>query len=557
MVLKCVVALVLIAPTSATGQVVLQNEYLANPDAALLLADTTAQFWIPTIDEVNGAFYTNINRDGARSNDEQHMLTQTQNAYGMVRAFQMTGDTTYLHYAQRALDYMYANEWDAEHGGWLDRNQGKEAFTHHYALIGISSMFEVTRDSSHWEMLMQAYEANEEHLWDAREQYLGYFERADEDWSNANGKAFSATMDAITTHALYLYLMTGEPRFKERLLQLADNAVDHFVASMDDRDFGFTETFDSNWNPPWWGGSFDFTGHFTKTAWCLGRIYQVEDDPRYLAAMQRIMDDVLDQEEAYHDFISQWWEYEEAFTSGVTAYYLTGNEAYLTHADERLEYFFDTHWDPVYHEFYYSENDDHKGSYYKTSYHSLEMAYYLYLYGNLYLHDRPASLYYRFEPSGSEREVSLYPLAIKDDLLEVTSVTLDGEPFTAFDPASRTLSLQPEQGGIFKVTFEATGAGVPIEESANPGPVAFTLSQNYPNPFGASTRIHYRLEEQGHVALEVYNVLGEKVAALVDRNQPAGEYGVTFDGRDLASGVYVYRLMVDGQAQSKNMMVLK
>ena len=550
----CALLVLVLGAPAPSAQVALQNRYLADPEAAIGLADTTARFWLPTVGE-NGAFYTNVARNGTRTNEEQQMLTQTQNAYGMVRAFQLTGDTTYLGYARRALDYMYATKWDEAHGGWLDKNEGKEAFTHHYALIGISSMFEVARDTTDWEWLLRAYDANEEHLWDSRQAYLGYYERANEDWSNARNKAFSATMDAITTHALYLSLMTDEPRFEDRLVHLADNAVDHFVASMDRRPFGFDESFNSDWEASGWWDTFAFTGHFTKTAWCLGRIYQIEDDPRYLAAVVRIMDDVLEQRQAYRDKISQWWEFEEAFTSGVTAYYLTGTEDYLTYADGELEYFFDTHWDPDHHEFYFSETDDHKGSYYKTSYHSLEMAYYLYLYGNLYLHDRPATLYYQFVEEDAERQIALYPLAIRDDLLEITAVTRDGEPFSAFDAGTRTLTVPPDEGGLFAVTFEATGhpnAPAPARPS-----LPFALLPNAPNPFATTTQIRYTLDAPAHATLEIYNVLGERVATVVDRGLPAGEHAASVDARDLASGVYAYRLTVGGEALTRTMVVAR
>ena len=549
---SCALLLILGAP-AAGAQADLQSRYLADPDAAIGLADTTAKFWLPTVGE-NGAFYTNIARDGTRTDGEQQMLTQSQNAYGMVRAFQLTGDTTYLGVARRALDVMYSTKWDDVHGGWLDKNAGKEAFTQHHALIGISSMFEATRDTTDWDWMLRGYEASDEHLWDDRTPYLGYFASANEDWSNARDKAFGSTVDAITTHALALSLMTDEPRFETRLVQLADNVVEHFVGSMDTRSFGFDEQFSSEWAPrPW--DSFAFTGHFTKTAWCLGRIYQLEQDPRYRDAMVRIMDDVLDQRAAYSAKVGQWWEYEDAFSSGVMAYYLTGNEEYLSYADEELVRFFDTLWDPVYYEFYTFENDQRKGSYYKTSYHALEMAYHLYLYGNLYLHGRPATLHYRFVAEDTERQISLYPISFQDDLLTITGVTLDGESFTAYDSESRMLRIPPGEDGLFAVTFQAIGSPstVPLARTAS----AFTLAPNVPNPFSTTTHIRYNLDVPAHATLVLYNMLGEQVATLVDRSLPAGDHRVSVSADDLASGVYVYRLTVGDEVQSRNLVLAK
>ena len=547
------VGLLLACAGSPTAQVDLQNRYLADPDAAVGLADTVATLWLGAVDDATGAFVTDVSREGVPTGSDRFMLTQSQNAYGMVRAFQLTGDTTYLGAARRALDYMTETHWDAGAGGWLDRGAGKAAFTHHFALIGLSSMVEATHDADAWEWLLRAYAVNDVNLWDDREAYLGYFESANDDWSNARGKAFSSTIDAITSHALALDLLSEDPAYRQRLLHLADNAVDHFVGSMDARSFGITESFSSEWAAPS-RDTFAFTGHFLKVAWCLARIYQREPDPRYLAAVERVMDDVLAQRPAYDAMMGQWWEYEDAFSAGVTAYHLTGEEAYLRYADERLETLFDDFWDPVYGGFYHTVGDRRKGSYYKTSYHPMEMAYSLYLYGNLFLHDRPVRLYYQIEPSDAARQIALTPLAVPDDALRIAAVTLDGAPFSAFDPDSRTLTLAAGEGGLFRVTFEGVGGDVAGE--ATPAP-AFALAQNRPNPTAMSTTVSYVLDRPGHVVVEVFNTLGERVAVLVDERQSAGEHRVAVATDGLAAGVYVYRLSVDGASASRRMVVAR
>ena len=93
-------------------------------------------------------------------------------------------------------------------------------------------------------------------------------------------------------------------------------------------------------------------------------------------------------------------------------------------------------------------------------------------------------------------------------------------------------------------------------------PENFELKQNYPNPFNPETEIQYSLQRSGQVTLEVYNLLGQKVRTLVDEYQRAGSYGVDWDGINqqgsfVSSGLYFYRLLVDGSSQTKRMVLLR
>ncbi|MFN0157900.1 MAG: T9SS type A sorting domain-containing protein [Bacteroidota bacterium] len=88
-------------------------------------------------------------------------------------------------------------------------------------------------------------------------------------------------------------------------------------------------------------------------------------------------------------------------------------------------------------------------------------------------------------------------------------------------------------------------------------PTAYRLNQNFPNPFNPSTTITYELPASGDVVLKVYNLVGQEVSTLVDEFQVAGSKSVRFDAAGLPSGVYTYRLNVNGRSQAKQMMFLK
>ncbi len=85
----------------------------------------------------------------------------------------------------------------------------------------------------------------------------------------------------------------------------------------------------------------------------------------------------------------------------------------------------------------------------------------------------------------------------------------------------------------------------------------FNLVQNYPNPFNNSTMISYTISEQGLVLLKVYNVLGEQVSSLVNEMKQPGTYQLSFDSRDLPSGLYFYELKLNNSVQIKKMILLK
>lgn len=94
-------------------------------------------------------------------------------------------------------------------------------------------------------------------------------------------------------------------------------------------------------------------------------------------------------------------------------------------------------------------------------------------------------------------------------------------------------------------------------ETAEAGPVTAGLNQNYPNPFNPSTEISFSLPNPGHVLLEVYNVVGQKVTTLADRSYGAGVHSVTWDASALSSGIYFYRLEAGEVRDTRKMMLLK
>jgi len=117
------------------------------------------------------------------------------------------------------------------------------------------------------------------------------------------------------------------------------------------------------------------------------------------------------------------------------------------------------------------------------------------------------------------------------------------------------------QGAIINGDVYGDITAINNEEDKNL-PTGFELFQNYPNPFNGQTTIEYQIPQAGHVKLMVYNLIGQKICALVDKRQQAGYFKVIWDGKDnirraVPSGVYSYRLETKNFSEEKKMILIK
>ncbi len=105
--------------------------------------------------------------------------------------------------------------------------------------------------------------------------------------------------------------------------------------------------------------------------------------------------------------------------------------------------------------------------------------------------------------------------------------------------------------------YESNAVWVAKLSVANEIPAHFSMAQNYPNPFNPSTLIKYGLPSDAKVELHVYNLLGQRVAMIVDEQQEAGYHEVVFQNQALPSGVYFYRLHAGSFVQTRKMLIVR
>ena len=476
-----------------------ESPYILNPAMNIDFVRGIADFRAKGRDDAHGGFYTDLNRDGTPTNQNiKSMCAQSRVAYAFVRAFMLTGDETYLEHARHALAFLYSHAFN---NGWYfvtDINGGYMphwghndwwAFQQHYAMVGITAMVEATGGNIAWgdgagtdaSWLSTGLSNLNTHLWDGRTQYKGYYNHASTNWSNRWEKGFTPTVDAITTHAALLNLMFDDPAYEDRLMDLADNIIDHLAGSMSISALGWPEVYGSEWNVDS-GVTTTDVGHVYKVAWVLQRIFLRHPERVELSeAAQEMMWDMW--ENGGYDHVNggpfsqfQWntgqisnrnkdhWMLEQGVTSGLINYYVADNQTdkdmYLQVADESMQFYMTYQVDHTYGDIFDKISDDGssivqvmKGGLFNGGYHAVELGYYTYLYSSLYYHDTPVSLYYKYPSASAEQNIRLTPVAIEDELLKILSVERNGTPYSSYDSDTRILTLPAGTGGVFKVTF--------------------------------------------------------------------------------------------------------
>lgn len=118
-------------------------------------------------------------------------------------------------------------------------------------------------------------------------------------------------------------------------------------------------------------------------------------------------------------------------------------------------------------------------------------------------------------------------------------------------------NLQSDYSNIASIWVEGDGWSIKKEGVGEILPDVYAISQNYPNPFNPSTVIKYQLPEAVNVTIKLYDMLGREVKEFINHTQEAGYYELNFDGSDLSSGTYIYRITAGDFVDSKKLILLK
>lgn len=549
----------------------LQSTYLQNPGSAINVILNEVDFWANYQDETNGGFFNEVDANGNfNPMTQKSFISNSRLAYAFVRAFMVTGEMEYLDKARHALIFLYDFAWDNVNGGWYYAanadgsnpqnniyNDGKWSYAQHYALLGITAMNEATDGTITWNdgrasdkyWLETGLSILYYKLWDDRIGIEGFYETANNDWSNPHNKGFTPTVDGLTTHVTVMALRNLEPLYKKTLFLLADRVANNIIPSE------YTlyspliyEHANSQWQP---FGEELFNGHAIKCAWNLLRAYLLDPGKTiYKTKAQQVLDELLARK--YYDEIyggvfyfrtggrKSHWTQEQAILAGILASRISDDpikkQTYLELADGcwkfMEDYMIDFTNGGSYTDVERNGSINYgKGDYWEAGYHTTETAYYTYLYASAYLSNESVNLYYYFEAQSQEQVHKLTPFSINDEALSIEEVTLNGASFTNFDKSARQLNIAANEGGLFKVTFKCNSG---LVSSPTVFPNSDISLKVYPNPAVNNIVVDIEgVELQNKVAISITDLLGHTVLRQTNTDRHT-----KIDVSSLKKGVY-------------------
>ena len=130
------------------------------------------------------------------------------------------------------------------------------------------------------------------------------------------------------------------------------------------------------------------------------------------------------------------------------------------------------------------------------------------------------------------------------------------EDSTEFQVISEFVASQQIISPIIEGRIEVIKNPVKVEDK-NQIKESYRLDQNYPNPFNPATTLSFVIGHQSFVTLKIYNILGEEVATIVNKELPEGNYKYQWDASGLASEVYIYQLKAGNFVNTKKLILMK
>ena len=413
------------------------------------------------VDDSSNTFHTYLDRKWQPYNGTNKypgMISRHVFSYSV--GYMLTGDQSYIDKASELVDYMIDNGWDKEYGGWYDelsktgavKDSAKDGFYQTYAVTGLVMYYMATHDSEVLEYIKKSHEILSNEAWD--DQYGGYYRKLNRDLSVADSsKSFSPQFAPLSGYLIYLYQATKNDIYRVQMEKMMNVALDKmrkekspWILEQFNRKWEYTNVSDKKRKEL-------NTGHNAELVWMLLRLHELTDEKSWrkeaLTLADSLYEYTFDDSSGvwYHKFGKKnpslhtkevsWWVQVYGNMTSMYLYHVTGDKQYLKAFRQGAKFWNSSFIDEQYGGAYLSVNPDGsilrgaKAVRTKTSYHSMEHALLNYLYTNLWVHHKPATLY--FHVTSSEKGEKLYPFPLEADRAFVSKVKIDGKKYTDFN----------------------------------------------------------------------------------------------------------------------------
>jgi mannose/cellobiose epimerase-like protein (N-acyl-D-glucosamine 2-epimerase family) len=437
-------------------------------------------------DTINGAFYMTLSREGIPLPPwDKHPAMISREIFGFTAAYLLSGNEIYLTTAQEGAQYLLKHAWDKKYGGWydvLDKSGNalgttKSVPNQLYTNAGLTLYYFATGDSNVLSHVRESVRIQKERAFDSS--YGGYFQILGRDLSVSDSSKSKHSHYGYTSSLLInLMMMTHENDIQDFAEELMQISFSHLI----DSSYGWFTGFPSPGTRSWKmtprfvnGREVVSAGAQLTASLSLLRLAELTGKKIYsekgIALSRQVMSaaydttrgcwfDVFDREPPYkvEDTSSvAWWLQSYGILIQLHLYNLTGDSHYLESYRKMAtfwdKYFVDATYGGVYQSVSPSGNPviSGKAVVWKASYHEMENALLNYLYLNLYVNHKPATLYFHLK--NSDPQTRHYVSLAEDPNVIISRVKINGKNWSSFNAEEKYVNLPESEDIIMEVTL--------------------------------------------------------------------------------------------------------
>jgi mannobiose 2-epimerase len=444
-------------------------------------------FWQEhVLDTVKGAYFLNLSREGKPLPPfDKHPAMIGRQIYGFTCAYLLSGDEVYLESARHGVEYLLEHAWDKKYGGWYDlldengnpKDSLKTVPNELYTNVGLAEYYFVTKDENVLSRIKESIKIRQTFAKDNLNG--GYFQALARNLSVSDSSKSKHSHYGYTSSLLLNMILftrdNGIQQFAEELEQLS-------IDRMTDKEYGWFNGFpapnDIKWNPvPGKINGKDVISAGAQLTACLSllRMYEITGKKVYgergISLGKQLMNSACDTTMGiWFDNIEKeppftpadtsnvwWWLQSYGIFTQLHLYHLTGESHYLESFNKMASFWNDHFIDKEFGGAFQSVTpsgkvlNTTKASPWKASYHEMETSLLTYLYLNLYVNNKPATLYFHIVEA--EANTKHYVSLAEDPSVYISSVNINGKPWKEFDPAERSVTLPEGKDLRMSVTF--------------------------------------------------------------------------------------------------------